>query len=407
MKRRSSLIAALLVCCFISQGRADNPPPNAPASEYLFYRWKGGFSIPNWIEVRIQSDGQSTISYGPQGEKPVSRTLSLTPAEMQALKIRIRAAGEPNLLDHAPPNGDLGTTAIRLTRDGKVAQWTFAHHAPLEPTTQFLQSMFNQAVILHALEARDDASPALGALSASSASPKALRPAALEAPLRALVHRASGMSKLEAALDALSHLASPNELMGIFATELESAKPERKIELLYALSFGGPKISRHHRLALIPLLSLELQPVYKEIPDLPSHPKQVYERVISFLGDQRSADAVDILILIARTHAQATEKNQGVRASTRVALAKIGYSAIAPLMLMLEDKSLAVRIVAADTLSMMVEISPHGRSPDERKPAISNLKQLLPNIERQARTETDPNARYSFEQIVRLIRAEP
>jgi hypothetical protein len=402
------IIAALVALTLISSStHAQNLAPKLPATEYLFYRREGGLSAFNWIEVSIQNDGHSKVSYERQNDKAITVRLMLSPSEMQALKTRIRAAGEVDLpADNAIPENDAGRTILRLTRGGSVVQWSFAHHEPLEPTTQFVNMMFNQAVILHDLENKDDAYAALGAVSDSLVMRKVLQPAALEAPLRALVHRSNDMQKLSQALQALSNLVSPDELMGMFTTELETAAPERKITLLHSLCYGGPGLSPDHRRALIPLSSLELRSVSATLPELPAYSKQVYADLIRFLGRQRDAQAVPVLILIAEAEAEPTLANQGTRELARVALAETGYSAIAPLVALLDHKSAAVRCFAAETFGLMLTISPHGRPAYERQQMISYLKQMIPRFELLARSDADAKVRQAAAKAIQLMQAE-
>jgi hypothetical protein len=319
----------------------------------LSYHWSGGLSPYEEVRVLISPSGSASVSGKKQGLPPVDYHTELLPDEVAALRALIRSTDFFNQPDQdTSPATDVGETVLKVHAEGKSRILTYGHRPSLEPLNHFIWKLITQAFALQAIESDGDIYTATGAVTPTSAAPKALQPQALKAPFMWYVRNHNARQKVQWALEALASITTPEEFCGLVAMGIEEDN-QKFLGIIGTHPFCD-NIPDSHLKALCPIYLSFARNAHPHIAQLSSTEINTLYDFTRLIGKTRYEPAIPLLTQWFE------EQDQPYVTASLCPLAEMGVKSLQVLTPYLDRPEEAYRINATELLAIASRLGPNG-----------------------------------------------
>lgn len=377
----------------------------AAAQHPFFHLQHGGSHSPyQHLEVVISPTGEvkvTILKYGSENKpSPPAYETKLSEYEISALLETIVATGfrEARMAESQAGVGGGGLTSISVHCDGWSNTASFSNAPSLDALTSFAYRLVDQAEVVQALEFEGNPYSAMVAVSPRLAGAKVLQPYVLKKPLLTYIKTGTDRQRLSWAFEALAWLTTPEEYLGIVATERR--RPERT-EVLRYVGGGGDM-----RDALCLLSMSFVQTNYRGFNKLSYEDKNKLEGSLSQLGSARYMNALPLLTKVFSNGQTAGPPPQ------MIPLYHFKYDGLAVLAGFLQDSDAFLRKAAIRQCELAARLHPKNSvsnpySTDEFERMRTLFKDhVLPSLIRMKATDPVSENRQLAEAAIAEIEAE-
>jgi len=405
-KSRVAALGAVFLCSawatwVCAGGAPERKLTERKGGEFIHFLFRGRRAA----EMTIDREGKVTVLCPGPGGAESTETFRINADELAALDALIAATGVSKLPQTQERlNGHDGQTWLRITSQGRSREIASSHLPQMDELNRVLWKVVQQGIILHDLEERQDVYAARSAISPTEVAAKVLNPRLLEAPLRAYVADPRHTTKLDYALEALSHLLTEEQWLGFLWDLLTRADPERRTKLMEVISDHPfyANIPKSHVRPLCILLRHGIGQDLENYHQLPDRRRRAVRRAARLLGAQRDVEAIPLFIkLLDRS------RLEGAVAAN--ALFRMGYAAIDPVEGMLDHADAEVRNDAArifgDMLSQRgARTHPKGISREEQARILKRLRETTaPKLQKLADGDNSTDVRKAAKRSLEWI----
>ncbi len=406
---KNFILPLTVFLCLSSVSSADQQPEQP----WLTYENVGARpykSITLLVSRMSEQETSVSVSIKDYRDTSIDYRMTLDNRETELLKSQVVAAdffSQSNAHEnHATKHA--GVTELIVTLDGQTNQVRYAYLMALEPLTQHLRLMINQAIVVDKLERDKDYYAVLGAVSPQLAALKVLQPQVFAAPLRNSLETIDDLQALSRSLQSLSWLLDTDDFKNLVERGLARVSPERKSLWLTTLTrneFYG-SLNRASQNALLPVFLNELKRRYRPPRDYGGPDDSAYFSMIGRVADNRYVEAIPYLL-------ELLDANDKPYAEAQLhALPKMGEVALKYIEKTLLSQRKVDRIVAAELLVVSARLNPNaGYYNPVSAEEFARIRQELidtfvPMLKGMAEQDADSLVREAAKKSVEIIEAE-
>lgn len=259
----------------------------------LSYSHEGGHSPIKKLEVIINGSGKADVTIHKHSTDPQHYQTTLSQLELDALDTLIESTGFFTLPEGGTEGGleRLGVrTTITISKQSNSKTMVVGSEPELLPLGGYIGRLLSQATAIGSINADVDIYTATGAVNRNLAGAKALQPDRLREPLISYVRRSKDTQCIGWALEALGCILTPEELVGLIASEVKL--PNRQPLFLFALPGS---VSKEHTQALCLLYLSYIRDNLPRRNELTSQQQNAFDGFLAALGDARYEPAIPLL----------------------------------------------------------------------------------------------------------------
>lgn len=373
MKTPAILVLLINMLCF---AEFDAHAAKEAEEPILRYSNKDSHGRYESVEVTVFPSGKTVVVMKDHSKIRIDYETKLSPVEMSALNARITASGFFMHLSPTvnPPSLHAGVTELTIKRAGETKMVSFGRDPSLEPLCSHLWRLCVQANAIDALNNDGDVYTATGCVNQRLAGAKALQPERLREPLIAYVKRCQDRQRIEWAMEALGWILTPEELLGLVASEL------KRTDRQGAMPVGLPgDLSEAHAEALCVLYLSFVQENLGNRATLSKELQNTFDGCLQGLGHYRCQAAIPFFI---KLFDQATQHSLHPDV---IPLARMGTSGLHAVLPYLDSANAIHRGYAIELFSIAARGNPASKfanpySKDEYVQMIPILKQVVDRL---------------------------
>ena len=324
----------------------------AQEAPLLSYQWMGGHSPYKQIGVVIMRTGDATVSWQMREPPLLEYRTTLSAEEIESLHALIRSTDFFAQSAETPIDlRDAGETELTIQSGGQGKTLKYLISSALAPMDEMIGKLTAQAFAMKAIESNGDIGTAARAVSPTSAGVKALQPGVLKRPLMTYASGHHARQNVKWALEALSHLTTPEEYRGFISMGLDD--PLQREMLLSIMGNHPFNIPKTHLNALCPIFLTYVRDAASREAGLTQIEKESLESFTYLLGDSRYEPAIPVLLKWFEAHDQ-----PGIT-TPLTPLAKMGHAGLAVLIPYLDSLNDNYRSNAIELLTITSRLGPH------------------------------------------------